>query len=79
MPLLGAPSGLHGGTRVICNHFKNVLAAIVGEAAGAAECPSAKGTDKYWKLNAEVLLRWRGQPECAGVGGGKSEIPCMCV
>lgn len=79
MLLFGAPSGLHGGTRVICNHFKNVLVLIVGEAAGAAECPSVKRTDKYWKLNAEGLLHWRGQHECTEVGGGGGKTEILCV
>lgn len=33
-----------------------------------------KRTDKYWKLNAEGLLRWRGQHECAGVGRGEEKL-----
>lgn len=39
---LQTPSSLHGGTRVICNHFKNVLEVVSTEVVWATECSFIK-------------------------------------
>lgn len=75
--VLWAPSGLHGGTRVICNHFKNVLEVTSTEAVWAAEC--------FFKQEANIgNWMWRtfsiGEARLNDLGVKNWNSPlCVCV